>query len=157
MRDAGIQKLVVVDVDTTGFGRHDRIVEIAALTLDPATWETVDEFDTLINPERFHTHSVGQGHDPAPAVIEVAVPEAVVLVRNQMHQVTGRASSFLQKRDIGFPGSTHFREFPPRFRSLGNVPANDPDHSSCGSRIHAGISRAPCKMRQTSICVSLST
>ena len=52
MRDGGIEKLVVVDVETTGFGRHDRIVEIAALTLDPATWETVDEFDTLINPER---------------------------------------------------------------------------------------------------------
>ncbi len=45
-------KLVVVDVETTGFGRSDRLVEIAALTLDPATWETIDEFDTLINPER---------------------------------------------------------------------------------------------------------
>ena len=33
-------------------GRHDRIVEIAALTLDPKTWEPVDEYDTLINPER---------------------------------------------------------------------------------------------------------
>lgn len=43
---------VVVDVETTGFGRNDRIVEIAAITLDPMTWETVDEFDTLINPER---------------------------------------------------------------------------------------------------------
>ena len=45
-------KLVVVDVETTGFARRDRVVEIAAVTLDPATWETVDEFDTLINPER---------------------------------------------------------------------------------------------------------
>ena len=52
MMDSGIQKFVVVDVETTGFGRHDRIVEIAAVTLDPATWETIDEFDTLINPER---------------------------------------------------------------------------------------------------------
>ena len=43
---------VVVDVETTGFGSSDRIVEIAAVTLDPVTWETVDEFDTLINPER---------------------------------------------------------------------------------------------------------
>lgn len=49
---ANTSRFVVVDVETTGFGRSDRIVEIAAVTLDPATWETVDEFDTLINPER---------------------------------------------------------------------------------------------------------
>ena len=47
-----IPRLVVVDVETTGFGRNDRIVEIAAVTLDPATLATIDEFDTLINPER---------------------------------------------------------------------------------------------------------
>ena len=47
-----IEKVVVVDVETTGFGRNDRIVEIAAVTLDPVTWETIDEYDTLINPER---------------------------------------------------------------------------------------------------------
>ena len=45
-------KPVVIDVETTGFGRNDRIVEIAAITLDPATWQTIDEYDTLINPER---------------------------------------------------------------------------------------------------------
>ena len=43
---------VVIDVETTGFGRNDRIVEIAVIALDPMTWETVDEYDTLINPER---------------------------------------------------------------------------------------------------------
>ena len=43
---------VVVDVETTGFGRSDKIVEIAAITLDSVTWETIDEYDTLINPER---------------------------------------------------------------------------------------------------------
>ena len=41
----------VVDVEMTGFGRHDRMVEIAAVTLDPVT-ETIDEFDTLIHPGR---------------------------------------------------------------------------------------------------------
>ncbi len=44
--------LVVIDCETTGLGRHDRIVEVAAVTLDPRTWERVDEYDTLINPER---------------------------------------------------------------------------------------------------------
>ena len=47
-----MRQFVVVDVETTGFGPHDRIVEVAAVTLDPTTWETIDEFDTLINPER---------------------------------------------------------------------------------------------------------
>lgn len=48
----GTHKPVVVDVESTGFGRADRIVEIALITLDPTTWETVDEYDTLINPAR---------------------------------------------------------------------------------------------------------
>ena len=47
-----MNSFVVIDCETTGLGRHDRIVEIAALTLDPKTWELVDEYDTLINPER---------------------------------------------------------------------------------------------------------
>lgn len=48
----GFPTPVVVDVETTGFGRSDKIVEIAAITLDSATWEMIDEYDTLINPER---------------------------------------------------------------------------------------------------------
>ncbi len=42
----------VVDVETTGFGKRDKIVEIAIVTVDPDSWETVDEYDTLLNPER---------------------------------------------------------------------------------------------------------
>jgi len=41
-------KPVVVDVETTGLGAHDRLVEVAVITLDPETWETQDEYDTLI-------------------------------------------------------------------------------------------------------------
>lgn len=43
---------IVVDVETTGFGKQDRILEIAAIALNPTTWEIVDEYDTLINPQR---------------------------------------------------------------------------------------------------------
>ena len=43
---------VVVDVETTGLGRYDKIVEIAVVSLDPSTWRIIDEYDTLINPER---------------------------------------------------------------------------------------------------------
>lgn len=45
-------RLVAIDCETTGLGAGDRIVEIAAVTLDPRTLAPVDEYDTLVNPER---------------------------------------------------------------------------------------------------------
>lgn len=42
----------VIDCETTGLGNSDRIIEIAVVTLDLTTLETVDEFDTLVNPQR---------------------------------------------------------------------------------------------------------
>jgi DNA polymerase-3 subunit epsilon len=42
----------VIDCETTGFGNADRIIEFAIVLLDSETLETVDEFDTLINPLR---------------------------------------------------------------------------------------------------------
>jgi len=48
----GTHTPVVIDVESTGFGKDDRIVEIALVTLDPRTWATIDEYDTLINPQR---------------------------------------------------------------------------------------------------------
>ena len=45
-------KVTVLDVETTGVGNTDRVVEIATLTLDRATGEVVDRFETLVNPER---------------------------------------------------------------------------------------------------------
>ena len=40
--------VAVVGVETTGFGRQDRIVEIAILCLD-RTGTVIDEFSTLVN------------------------------------------------------------------------------------------------------------
>ena len=45
-------RMVVFDTETTGLGKFDRVVEIAAITMDPHTGEIIDEFETLINPER---------------------------------------------------------------------------------------------------------
>lgn len=42
----------VIDCETTGLGNSDRVVEIAVVTLDGSTLKTIDEFDTLINPQR---------------------------------------------------------------------------------------------------------
>ena len=59
--------LVVVDCETTGFRNTDRILEVAAVTLDPVTGEVVDEYDTLVNPER----------DPGPTPVHGISPSMV--------------------------------------------------------------------------------
>jgi DNA polymerase-3 subunit epsilon len=47
-----MQTISVIDCETTGLGAQDRIIEIAVVTLDAKTLETIDEFDTLVNPQR---------------------------------------------------------------------------------------------------------
>lgn len=44
-------RFVVVDVETTGVYRTDRVIEIALLTVDRAG-ETIEVWETLVNPER---------------------------------------------------------------------------------------------------------
>jgi DNA polymerase-3 subunit epsilon len=66
---------VVVDVETTGVYSHDRVIEVAAVTLS-ATGEIVDEWDTLVNPERdvgpTHIHGItGSMVSAAPRFVEV--------------------------------------------------------------------------------------
>ena len=53
-----------MDCETTGFGKNDRVVEVACILVDPKTMEIVDEYDTLINPER----------DPGPSHIHGITP-----------------------------------------------------------------------------------
>ncbi|WP_241472289.1 exonuclease domain-containing protein [Mycolicibacterium neoaurum] len=55
---ADADRIAVIDVETTGLYRADRVVEIAIVTMD-ATGSVIDEFDTLINP----------GRDPGPTWI----------------------------------------------------------------------------------------
>lgn len=64
--------LVVLDVETTGFSNNDRIVEISAITLDPETLETVEEYDTLVNPERDVAADVSEIHGLTAAILEAA-------------------------------------------------------------------------------------
>ena len=44
--------MVAVDCETTGFGRYDRILEIAVVEVDIATGRVIDEFETLVDPVR---------------------------------------------------------------------------------------------------------
>lgn len=61
---------VVVDVETTGFSNRDRVVEIAVVRLDADTGETVDEYDTLVQPNR----DLGPTfiHGVTPSMVELA-------------------------------------------------------------------------------------
>ena len=46
------RKKVVIDVETTGFSKQDRIVELSVLRIDADSMKPIDEYDTLINPQR---------------------------------------------------------------------------------------------------------
>ena len=79
--DAGsvraMPRLAVIDTETTGLGAQDRIVEIAVVVLDATTLETVDEYDTLINPCRDvgpqHIHGISASMvEAAPTFAEIA-------------------------------------------------------------------------------------
>ena len=48
---AGVERLAVVDVETTGLYNSDRVVEVGIVTMDRAG-TVIDEFETLINPGR---------------------------------------------------------------------------------------------------------
>lgn len=65
-----MKNLSIVDVETTGFGKSDRIAEMAVVVLDGDSLEVVDEFDTLINPQRdlgaTHVHGI------TPSMVQAA-------------------------------------------------------------------------------------
>lgn len=57
-----VKQFSVVDVETTGFGKSDKICEIAIVNISPETFEIIDEFETLVNPKRdigaVHVHRI---------------------------------------------------------------------------------------------------
>jgi len=80
-------KYAVVDVETTGFGKLDRVVEIAVVVLDGTNLEVIDEFETLINPMRdigaTHVHGITPSMvEAAPTFEEVAPTLARILGGN---------------------------------------------------------------------------
>lgn len=69
--------VAVVDLETTGFGKADRVVEIAVVLLDGNTLTIIDEYDTLINPMRdigaSHVHGITASMvEAAPTFDEIA-------------------------------------------------------------------------------------
>jgi DNA polymerase-3 subunit epsilon len=47
-----MKNYAAIDLETTGFGKSDRIVEIGIVVFDGDSGARLDEFETLINPER---------------------------------------------------------------------------------------------------------
>ncbi|WP_419554583.1 exonuclease domain-containing protein [Candidatus Poriferisodalis sp.] len=82
------RRWVVFDCETTGLGKRDRIVEIAAVEVDVDTGDVVDEFDTLVNPER----DVGRTnlHGITASMVEAAptFAEIAAALARRMHGST---------------------------------------------------------------------
>ncbi|MCY4104687.1 MAG: exonuclease domain-containing protein [bacterium] len=81
---ARMERFAVLDTETTGFARSDRIVEIALLTV--VAGEVVDEFDTLVQPGRdpgpVHVHGI------TPAMLQAA-PRFADLARDIAARLNG--------------------------------------------------------------------
>jgi DNA polymerase-3 subunit epsilon len=71
------QRLAVIDVETTGFRKTDRVVEIAIVLMDGSSLTIVDEYETLVNPLRdisaSHIHGITAGMvESAPTFDDLA-------------------------------------------------------------------------------------
>jgi len=71
--------IVVLDLETTGFTPLDRITEISIISLDPHTLETVEEYDTLVNPQRDISAEVSAVHGLTASILEAAPTFAEIL------------------------------------------------------------------------------
>lgn len=67
-----MQQIVAIDLETTGFGKADRIVEIGALFFDPKSGELLGELETLVNPMRNISDESTQIHGIRAADVSIA-------------------------------------------------------------------------------------
>lgn len=75
----------VIDCETTGLGKSDRIIEFAIVTLDAKTLETVDEFDTLLNPRRDIGKTSIHGITPSMVAAAPAMEEVIGAVSKRLN------------------------------------------------------------------------
>ena len=104
--------LVVFDCETTGFSYQDRIIEIAAITLDGRSWEQIDEYETLINPGRdtgpVHVHGITSSMVAnAPVFSEIAAALAkrfhgAILIAHNISFDTRMLRCEFKRLGIGF-------------------------------------------------------
>ncbi|MFJ1461694.1 exonuclease domain-containing protein [Nocardia sp. N2S4-5] len=110
-------RVAVLDVETTGLYRSDRVVEIAVVTMD-ASGQVIDEFDTLINPGRdvgptwLHRITASMVSD-APSFAEVAAyvaarVDGAVCVGHNLRFDTGMLGTELERAGIEIDWGTGF-------------------------------------------------
>lgn len=75
----------VVDCETTGLGRNDRVIELAIVTIDSKTLETVDEFDTLINPRRDVGKTSIHGITPSMVAAAPSMEEVIGAISKRLN------------------------------------------------------------------------
>jgi DNA polymerase-3 subunit epsilon len=80
-----VTTISVIDCETTGLGKSDRIVELAIVTLDAKTLETVDEFDTLLNPCRDVGKTSIHGITPSMVAAAPAMEEVIGAVSKRLN------------------------------------------------------------------------
>jgi len=79
--------VAVLDVETTGIGATDRIVEIVIATPDPDTLEVVEEYDTLVNPLRDISGAFSDIHGLTASNLEAAptFPEIAPAIETRLN------------------------------------------------------------------------
>lgn len=75
----------VVDCETTGLGKHDRVIELAIVTLDAKTLEVTDEFDTLLNPQRDVGKSSIHGITPSMVAAAPSIDEVIGAISKRLN------------------------------------------------------------------------
>lgn len=72
-----VERFAVIDTETTGFSKHDRVVEIACVTV--VGGEIVDEYDTLVQPNRdlgaVHVHGITPEMVQAAPTFDQVLPD----------------------------------------------------------------------------------
>ena len=68
--DSKTPRTAVLDVETTGLGRMDRVVEVAVIIIDTTSGEIIDEYETLVNPQR--DIGASEIHGITPSMVEMA-------------------------------------------------------------------------------------
>jgi len=80
--------LSVIDCETTGLGRHDRVIELAIVTMDSESGEVIEEFETIVNPERDVGPVQIHGITSEMAGLAPTFAEIAPLVAARLHQST---------------------------------------------------------------------
>lgn len=100
--------VVVVDVETTGFGKRDKVVEIAMVAMDAESWEVLDEYDTLLNPERDVGATGVHGIDASMVELAPAFGEVVGDVARRLNGAVLVAHNLpFDRRMLGYEFDRH--------------------------------------------------